>query len=362
MITFLVLLGPIPLLILYAVLRARIKRRKQATTDTQFPVPHEKPYEPEPRPHPNAFLRLFPLTTQLYLRQQWTVARFGFIASLWIFTVLLCGALVPPFADKLPTQDQRVWLSFVTGASVWSSGLPAFIGIFAAIFAGTGIVGVAAPFNHTRPIPLRVIFWGRVLPALAALLLAAGLSIGIAFTVLRIAYGPVWNSVAASTTTTGNRTQVVLHMTMRAHSQDHPLLTPGQLPIREGSPQMAVIRRFLWLAQHPAPRIFASAITTMTLVFSAFILLFCQPLGANRKFSQSAMKWIAPIFAVGVVFAFNLLKDASSTHSHLRRLLQLLFYNPPFQAPPPWRFLSVPIALSVALLFLSHRLYLRRDI
>jgi hypothetical protein len=64
MITFLILIGPFALL-LYAVIRARLKRRKQSTTDTQFQVPYEKPYGPEAPRQPNAFLRRFPLTTQV---------------------------------------------------------------------------------------------------------------------------------------------------------------------------------------------------------------------------------------------------------------------------------------------------------
>jgi|GEM_PF-4346383 len=362
MITFLILIGPIPLLILYAVFRARIKRRKQAATDTQLPAPTAKPYEPEAHSHPSIFMSRFPLTTQLYLRQQWTVASFGFIASLWIFTNVLCGSLIPPFADKLPTHDQRVWLSFVTGASVWSSGLPAAIALFAGIITATGIVGSAATYNRTRPISMRVIYWGRVLPAFATLLLAAAVSIGIAFTALRIAYGPVWNSVSASTTTTGTRTQVVIHMEIPAHSQDHPLLSRGQPPIPNGSPQMAVIRRLLWLTQNPAPRIFASALTTMSLVFSIFILIFCQPFGAYKNIARGLMLGIAPFFIIAAAFLLNFAKRSSAGTSSFRHLSQFLFYSPPFQGPPPWRFLPVPIVLSIALLFLSECLYLHRDI
>jgi hypothetical protein len=344
MITFLILIGPLPLLILYAVIRARLKRRKQHTADTQLPAPHEKPDEPEAPKEPNAFLRRFPLTTQLYLRQQWSVARFGFIASLWIFTVLLCGSLVPPFADKLPNADQRVWLSFVTGASVWGTGLPALIAIFAAVFASTGIIASSATFTRTRPIPLRVIFWGRMLPALAALLLAAAVSIGIAFSTLRIVYGPVWNSVPNSATANG--------------ALQHGLISLDD----DETSEQAAARRLRWLAQNPTPHILASSVTTMTLSFSAFVLVFCQPFGASKTFPSGTMKWIAPITSFGVISAFHVLKDSSSTGSFLKQLSQLLFYNSPFQVPPPWRFLPVPIVLSIALLFLSERLYLRRDI
>ncbi|MGI4829628.1 MAG: hypothetical protein ACRYFU_15750 [Janthinobacterium lividum] len=362
MITVLMLIGPIPLLIFYANIRARIKRRKQPATDTQLPAPNAKPYESEAHSQPNIFMSRFPLTTQLYLRQQWTVARFGFIASFWIFTNVLCGSLIPPFADKLPTHDQRVWLSFVTWASVWSSVLPAAIAILAGIIAANGIIGSGATYNRTRPISMRVIYWGRVLPAFAALFLAATISIGIAFTAMRIAYGPVWNSLSASTTTTGTRTQVVIHMDIPAHSQDHPFLSAGQLSIRDGSPQMAVIQRCLWLSQNPAPRIFASSITTMALVFSTFILIFCQPFGAHKNIARGLMLGIAPFGSITVVFLFNVAKGHSAATSSFRHLSQLLFYSPPFQAPPPWRFLPIPIVLSIALLFLSERFYLRRDI
>lgn len=343
MITFLILIGPLPLLILYAVLRARLKLRKEPLRNTQFPESNQKPYEPETPPQPNAFLRSFPLAAQLYLRRQWTVTCFGFLTALWIFTVLLCGSLIPPFAHNLPTAEQRVWLSFVTGASVSGAGLPALIAIFAAVIAGAGIVGSAATFTHTRPVPLRVIFWGRILPALAALLLASAISIGIAFSTLRITFGPVWNSVPTS-------------------ARDSGALQHGLINLDDDeTTQQAVARRLQWLAQNPMPRILASSITTTMLCFSALILVFCQPFGAHRKFSSGPMKWIAPMVAFGAIFAFNLLKHRSSTSSS-RHLSQLFFYNSPFQVPPPWRFLPVPIVLSIALLFLSERLFLRRDI
>jgi hypothetical protein len=344
MITFLILFSPVPLLILYLNIRARLKRRKQSAADPQFPAPHGTTYEPENPRQPNAFLRLFPFTTQLYLGQQSTVARFGFITSVWILTVLLCGSLLPPFTGKLPTADQEVWFSFVTRASTWGAGLSAFIAIFAAVIACTGIVASSATYTRTRPIPLRVIFWGRILPALAVLLMAAAVSIGIALSTLRIVYGPVWKSLPNSVTATG----ALPHGLMGLHD--------------DKTAEPAEARRLWWLEQNPTPRIMASSVTTMTLCFSAFVLVFCQPFGANRKFSSGKVSWTAPIITFGVIFAFNMLKDSLSSGSSSNHFRRLFFLNFPLHAPLPWRFLPIPVVLSIALLFLSERLYLRRDI
>jgi len=315
--TLLLLFAPVPLLIVWG--RIKVLRQRAAEDDALQP----KPFAPKPEPTPGFLLRRFPLPERTYLRQQAGAAKVGFCIVAWCTTVLMSKTLLPGGADNpydwFADDPALLWNNYLQSAFLMIV-FGCMFALITAMTAGFGITatGPGSMMNRTRPITHRLLFWGRVGPALLTLFSAYATGIAISLMLLYVLHGPVWSQLNDS--------------------------QGFQLTVKQ-------LHRIAWMQTVSLPRLLLSIFTTSSMVFSAFLLLQQLPLNRIRVPWPLVLLVGPAVFIVINQLVPNLLR---------RDLRFLFFYNPNSTAPPSWSAALVPIGITAALLTLSQ-LFNRRS-
>lgn len=280
------------------------------------------PFEPKPLPASLVFVRGLGAIERRYLLQQIKAATLIFAFATWSFAfILLLPIFVMPHAGQWFDRSALVWFMFVRGAS----NSPGFISIaiFACVF--TAVVplrfGPEARYYRTRPINIGFLFWTRVLCILVPILLAIVAGVGITMFILVARHGLLW--------------------------QHLPLRIPRVL----GPNDSDVAQDYLNLLATSVPRVFLSLVTTIALLFTTLLALTTAPV-LQAKGSGSAQNALLPVG--GLLFMalaplLILISHLSSVH-----IPGMLFVYGNLGSPPPYRYVLVPIALSLLLLALSR--------
>jgi hypothetical protein len=194
-----VLLAISPILLLIFVGQFRIKRRRRLAAAE---VTEKKPFDLAPEASPNLFLRRFNSVNRTYIREQIPAARTGFCIITWLVFCAMTPSLFPHTVHRYQieqSQSMAVWYSYLR-ASMVLGWLSVMIALLTAVVAGIGLTGKVsqATFFRTRPVTHRMLFWGRVLPALGTLLAGYAVGLGASLGLLVAFYGPVWNRLNIS--------------------------------------------------------------------------------------------------------------------------------------------------------------------
>lgn len=319
-------IAPLLILIVYVRIKNIRSRRKAVDAD---PV-QTRPYEPKPEPAPGFFLSHFSTPQRAYLRQQIALGKGCYYIVAWIFIVALTSGLLPPFVNAYGLQQplaQRVWYSYLEHISIGEALLGIVI-LMAVIIAVSGLAtGAQAIFNCTRPLTHRFIFWARILPAIATVIVSLATAIAVSVALLLIFYGPVW-----------------LHLL--------DTLEPSTVLSREQ--EMHLIQSL----QTSAPRLFLSLTTTMLLIFSAAVLFFI--LGSWFPKKSSGKTLAIPAGVVGGIVAVQLIHALKGTSDSLS--FRMFFWYSGHGSPPPYAYALVPVLASAALLFIAQLLIRRVEL
>lgn len=163
--------SPLVPLIVYG----RIKRKRQLAAQQLAagePGDDYPSLSAAPEPAMGALFQRFSVPERTWLREQWTLARFGFIASAWIFLLLLIIPLFPQYVRaSYPRYPFPValYVKYQTGfllATLFATMIALFATIMTVVSWQGGPAGI---FWRTRPLSLRFLFWSRSMMALAAL-------------------------------------------------------------------------------------------------------------------------------------------------------------------------------------------------
>jgi len=163
--------SPLVPLIVYG----RMKRNRQlaaqqlaaAEPGDDYPLPSATPETGS-----GVWLQRFSVPERTWLREQWPLARFGFIASAWIVLLVL---IIPLFPQYVRASYPRYPFPVALFVKYQGGFLAATVFAAAAAFFATTLTvvswqgGPAGIFWRTRPLPLRFLFWSRSMMALAAL-------------------------------------------------------------------------------------------------------------------------------------------------------------------------------------------------
>ena len=185
--------------------------------------------------------------------------------------------------------------------------------------------GPEARFYRTRPISISFVFWTKVLSVFSAMIAGAATGIALAFSLLVILKGPIWQSL------------------------------PATIPRLLGPDDADVAQLYASLLVTSAHSIFLSIITTIALFFSAVLFLGTAPVLRLRSNAALPLLMIPAAF---VPFAIAIISNHSNggTPHFFRTLYICLSLGP----PPPLAYALIPIALSAifitcARLFANHQ-------
>ena len=312
------ILSPLPLLIFVGRLRRIWQQRaaaKEATEQTFF--------EPSPEPLPNRFTRHFTPIERLYIRQQAPTARVGFYIVSWLVLCAMAASLLPGTVHSYKIEQPEpiaVWYSYLR-ASVALGCLTTVIASITAILTGVALTGKLArtSFFLTRPITYRLIFWGRVVPALCALLAGYTAGLGASLVLLLAFYGPVWNHLD------GLGLSILIKL---SHSQE-----------------------LGWLLRSPWA-IFVSVAASMIFVFCAVMVVILQPFRLP-KMPKPVLYLVS--LATSVTFSVLGAYKVLPTLAHLGLLPSLAM------APPPIWIDAFSISVSAMLLWLAQLAITRKE-
>jgi hypothetical protein len=195
--SILFVLSPLPILILVG--RLRVKRQQRVAGAD---VAEKKPFEPTPEPPLNLLFRRFSSIERVYIRQQIPTARIGFYIISWLVFCAMIPSLFPDAVHRYQieqSQSMAVWYSYLRASMVlgWFSIV---IAMLTAVVTGVGLTGKIpqTAFYRTRPVTYRMLFWGRVLPALGVLLAGYAVGLGASLGLLVVLYGAVWKHLDIS--------------------------------------------------------------------------------------------------------------------------------------------------------------------
>lgn len=279
------------------------------------------PFDPKPEPTPFVLLHRFTVPQRVYLMQQLKLAAAlsAFFAWLFLFILSLPIFNTPPNASKWFDLSAFVWLQFLRNATSSLQFLAALIFLCGFVAITPLRIGAEARFYRTRPLSVRFLFWSRVLPLLAALLLAAMTGIVLAFALLVAVKGQVWHNL------------------------------PAVIPRVLGPDDADLAQEYSSLLVTSAPRIFLSILTTLSLVFTGLLAVLSLPL--RLKLGNAATGLSAPLlmlFCALPIFLIGLF-DFGAQH-----LPSALFVYNRFGPPPPYLFALVPITLSIVFMALAR--------
>jgi hypothetical protein len=308
---FTVYAAPLILLVIYRV-RSINRSNAQAEAITL-------PFAPGPVPACPPLLRRFPLPERVYLVQQLRSAFVTYVLLGWTEFFILALPIVnrAPNATWWSNSSAYTWFTFLQNAAKSQSYLSGLFFFGAFLIISPLRVGAQALFHRTRPISLGFLFWARVLPLMAALIAAIFTGIGLAFMVLVVFKGHVW--------------------------QNLPVAIPRVL----GPDDADLAQSYINLLQTSSPRIFLSLLTTMSLVFSFLIAIFSIPI--NRWSARGTLPAYLVVFMlIGLVAAPLVSIFANNLHTP-----RLLFLYGSLGPPPAYAFVAGPILLSVLFLWLA---------
>jgi hypothetical protein len=308
-----VLLAISPILLLIFVGRFRVKRRRRLAAAE---VTEKKPFDPIPEASPNLFLHRFNSVERAYIREQMPTARTGFCIIAWLIFCAMTPSLFPDTVHRYQieqSQSMAVWYCYLRASMVlgWFSIM---IALLTAVVAGVGLTGKVshATFFRTRPVTHRMLFWGRVLPALGTLLAGYAVGLGASLGLLVAFYGPVWNHLDKSG----------LAMLLKlSHSYE-----------------------IGWLLRSPWA-IFISIAVSMIFIFSAVMAFTLQPFRVPNM-----PKPLLYLLGIVVYMTFSVL----GAHQLFPTLAQFGLIPGSSIAPPPLSIDLFPLALSAVLLWIAQ--------
>jgi hypothetical protein len=249
---------------------------------------------------------------QLRLTMLWITGIFAYV-----FLVVMCAGLFPAVIARfgLPGGGPlSIWHSYLFGFSLSAGAYTIFAVMLG--FSASGGTSVMDTFPRTRPISRRLIFWGRVVPSVAALLTAFAFAAGLSLLMLVLCYGPVYDHLSDQAPQ------------LRVASFDH-----------HATKNLALAR------QTSAPRLFLSAATTLLLEFSVVVAACSLPLGGVRRRSIAVGAFIFSGMIIQTLF--SIFRDVAPGMN------RFFFFYSHLGPPPPYAYAAIPITLSVGLLVLA---------
>jgi hypothetical protein len=193
---------------------------------------------------------------------------------------------------------------------------------------------------RTRPVPLRVLFWGQVGAQYVALLAGVATGAFASFLLLLLVYGPVWKHLF-------DAARIVAPNTMHLHAAVRLRGLPGTMYM---TPEQS--HHLILALQSSVPRLVLALIAQCSLVFSFVVAAFALP----RRFFGNALVRTGLVFA-----AIPIAQVALTLSPHAARVTRSLFLSSQLGHPPRYAVFAFPIALSLLLLFLALLATLRHE-
>jgi hypothetical protein len=312
---FAIFLAPI---LSWATWKIRKINRETATAECEA-----LPFQPKPIPATLVFLRGLGAIERRYLLKQLKAALLTFAFTTWFFAFLLSlPIIVMPHADQWFDRSALVWFMFVRGAckSPEFAGIAIFGSVFLAVLPLR--FGPEARYFRTRPVAIGFLFWTRVLCVIVPILLAVVAGAGIAMLILLATHGLVWQHL------------------------------PARIPRVLGPDDTDVAQDYLNLLATSVPRVFLSLVTSIALLFTTLLAFTTAPVfqGKVRGGAQTAMFPVRSLLLIAGAPLMILIVNLSSVH-----IPSMLFVYGNLGSPPPYRYVIVPIALSLGFLTLARR-------
>ncbi len=145
----------------------------------------------------NGLMKRFDLPEQTYLRQQLKLAASLYGLLSWTcFFVLRMPIFQPGAAHaKRSGGAALAWFMFLSNAGK----TVAFLGVMWVLCAFIAVAplrtGADGRFYRTRAVSIGFLYWSRLLPTMAALMLAVVTGVGLACALLLAVRGPVWQNL-----------------------------------------------------------------------------------------------------------------------------------------------------------------------
>jgi hypothetical protein len=333
------LFGPLYVFLLIRRMQLRRTRRRQES-EGEIETP---PFAPAQPAACSRLLQRFTLPEQAYLNSQRKLLLWLYGIMAYTSLVSLAETLLPGAINRYGLQQslpERVWYSYLSG--FWSAGI--FLCLFsliAALLAIISFVGSSSVVLRTRPVPLRVLFWGLVGGMYLALL--AGIATGALASglLLLLVYGPVWKHLF-------DAAPIVVPNAMHLHAAVRVRGLPGAMYM---TPEQS--RHLILSLQSSAPRLALSLIAQCSLVFSLAVAAFALP---RRLLGNIAVRMmlVTPVIVLAQI--------APDLSPHLAHVTRSLFLSSHLGHPPPYAAFAFPIALSFLLLFLARQATLRYEL
>jgi hypothetical protein len=332
------LFAPVYLLLFFRYLRGRRAQALQASRVAP-------PFGPQPASHSSRLLERFTKPERAYLSRQRNLLLYVYGWFAYASLVILGGSLLPANVGRYGLEQnlpQRVWYSYLLGYR--TPGIFWLISLVAALIALNDLVPLAPgvnPFIRTRPVPRRVLFWGRVGGIYVAEI--AGLATGILFSwlILLVAYGPVWNHLY-------DTARVVVSGSQHLPNAVRVTGLPGTMYLTSQQDQ-----HLLLSFQTSAIRLSFAFVGGSALVFSVVAALFALP---PQLFGNAQARTIL------VLFGMTALQIAVVILPNVARTAVMLYISPQLGQPPPYSGVLFPVVLSVLLLLLARQASARREL
>jgi hypothetical protein len=336
--TVIALFSPVYLFVFIRRLQLRRTLRMQELQEGREAVS----FTPEHSSTSSRLLQRFTLPERAYLNAQRNLLlwMYGYIA--YASLVILASSMIPGNVDRYGLQQslpERVWYSYLSayGSANVFLWLISFLAAIVAIFAFTAS---GPAFLRTRPVPLGILFWGRVGGVYVALL--AGIATGAlsSLLILLVVHGPVWKHLFDAARIVAPNTQ---HLPASVHVNG----LPGTIYLT--SPQS---HHLMLSLQSSALRLGLALIAGCSLVFSFVVAAFALP---SRFFGTAALRTIFVLVAILIAQIATILSP------HLAHVTRSWFLSPQLGHPPPYSSLILPIALSLLLLVLAQQAAKRHE-
>jgi len=320
--TLVLLFAPLPVLIVVA--RIRLQRKRVSEDNSVVP----QAFAPKPESAPGIWLRRFSLPERTYLRQQAGAAKIGFYIVAWSVSVLASSTLLPGGPDVhygwYAGEPAFVWDRYLTSMFLLTPAGFLFA-IITALTAGVGLSAIGTyAINRTRPVTHRLLYWGRVGIALLTLLAGYFTGIAVSLALLIVLHGPVWQHLNAN----GQGLQITLMQ----------------------------MRRWNWMLNTSLARFLASVATSMSMIFSAFVLLPQLQLGRVRLKMGKGLGML-----VGLTLPFYIFFSQLGSFLLPRFTRMFFIYGLSTKVPPPWIAALVPISITAVFLVCGRFAFSRSE-
>ncbi len=330
------LFGPLYLLIYgRSVQMRRALRRQEQEGEAETP-----PFAAGKTLTYSRLLQRFTLPEQAFLSEQSKLLLWLYGIMTYASLVTLAAGLLPDSVNRYGLQQslpERVWYSYLS--SYGSAGLYlSFFVVIAAFTAIFSLVTSSSVVSRTRPVPLRILFWGRVGGMYAALLAGVATGVFASLGLLLFVYGPVWKHLFDAARIVAPNVQH-LHAAVRLRG------LPGVIYM---TPEQS--RHLILSLQSSAPRIALALVAQCSLAFSFVVAAIALP---PRFFGTAALRtFILFVAVIGIQLATILSP----------RLTRGFFFSTQLGHPPPYAAFVAPVALSVLLLVVAQQAATRREL